>query len=146
MTILEFEQLRDLPDKTLYGDITFSRGRNPDVFEAECRIDNQLGFELILNVKYNDLVPSVVFNFRVTTNGAICRYCVNGASHPDRRTGEQSRTHKHTPESDLCFRQNLPKAKKRDDLSITSFDDVEKVWATIRDEAKIVHQGKVVRT
>ena len=146
MTINEFTALRDLPEKTVLTDLIFSQTINPDIFTSEIRV-NALGAEIVLNATYYDARPSIVFNFRVIGNDAICRYCVNHTEHKDAITKVKVRTHKHTPKNDNCFNgsNNLPYAYTRTDLQITDFSDVAGIWAIICREANIKHLGKVAK-
>lgn len=147
MNIDEFKLLKNLPNKVIEKDLTFTQTVNPDVFKSEEKVINGLGLEVILTATYNDLLPSVVFNFRVIGNGAICRYCVNGTAHKDAITNIPTRNHKHSPKEDRCFipHINLPYARNRTDLSISDFSDIEAIWQTVCIEAKIQHLGKIIK-
>jgi hypothetical protein len=63
VTHLEFENLRDLPDKTIVEDIQFGATgeTSPVLIFENVRVRNSLGLDLRLNGKYNPLVPSLVF-------------------------------------------------------------------------------------
>ena len=145
MIIDEFKRLRDLPNKVISDDLTFAQTASPFIFRFEEKVFNALGYDVILTATYNDSLPSVVFNFRVVGNGAVCRYCVNGAVHKDEITRIPTRTHKHTPKQDRCFNNNLPVAHNRTDLSISDFSDVELIWETVCAEANIEHSGRVIK-
>lgn len=145
MIIDEFKRLRDLPNKVISNDLTFTQTASPFIFRFDEKVFNALGYDVILTATYNDLLPSVVFNFRVVGNGAVCRYCVNGTVHKDEITGIPTRTHKHTPKQDGCFNNNLPVANNRTDLTISNFSDVELIWETVCAEANIQHSGKVIK-
>lgn len=145
MTVDEFEQLRDLPGKVVTGDLEFLKTSNPDVFRCEMVLGSFQGHEVRLTASYYDHIPAVTFNFRVTGFKAVCRYCVNNTAHIDHVTGKKVRTHKHSPESDYCFRNNLPRARERTDLDITDFADVQNIWDVICKDANILHSGKVIK-
>jgi hypothetical protein len=83
VTRREFDELRDLPDKEVIGDISFSAaGETAPLLTFEnVRVQNSLGWDLRLNGKFNPLIPSIVFNFRIRDVGAICRVEVNGTVH-----------------------------------------------------------------
>lgn len=146
MTLDDFKALRDLPQKPVADDMVFAATSNPTIFRSELKI-NLLGFDVVLDATYYDLTPSVVFNFRVIGNGAICRYCVNHTAHKDAASNLPTRTHKHSPRNDNCFngQHNLPFANNRTDLVITDFEDIERIWQTICVEANIAYLGKVVK-
>lgn len=143
MTKDDFDQLRNLPNKIIQNDLEFVQSANPSVFRCEQKIDNNLGYEVILTGTYNELLPSVIFNFRVVGIGAICRYCVNGKLHKDAVTKKLSRTHKHSLKTENCPNNNIPNARERLDLDIKTFSDIEGIWSKICNEAKIQHLGKV---
>lgn len=147
MTVDEFERLRRLPGKIVLGDIEFAAtGANREVYRVDRVIGTFSGIEIRLSGKYNNQIPSLTFNFSLAPKGsAICRYCINEKGHKDRKTGKLARTHKHTPEEEVCFDDNLPIISERLDLKIASFADVSTVWDTICKEANIQHQGKVIQ-
>jgi hypothetical protein len=62
-----FEALRDLPGKTISGDIRFVRraALAPVVVAEGIRIDNTGGVELMLTVSYNERVGSKTINVQV---------------------------------------------------------------------------------
>ena len=134
MTRQEFERLRDLPDKVIYADIHFSATAesSPVLIFDNVRVENSLGLDVRLNGKYNPLLPSVIFNFRILDVGPICRVCVNGNSH------NGSRTHKHSLEKEEDPRVNLPFSMARPDLEGKS---PRAVWDDLCRRAKIKHVG-----
>jgi len=71
------------------------------IFE-EIKVKTLIGYDLRLNGRYNPLVPSLVFNFRILDVGAICRYEVNSTEH------NGSRTHKHAPMEEDDPRRKVP--------------------------------------
>jgi hypothetical protein len=143
MTRNEFEQLRDLPNKTVIGDIAFISTSNPAVLRAECRIDNSLNYDAILNATFNQLLPSLIFNFRIQSVGAICRFCINGVEHQDAITKQYVRNHKHSLQTENCPTLNIPYAVERTDFDITS-QDIRDIWSKICLEANINHQGQII--
>lgn len=146
MTFDEFEQLRDLAGKAISDDLEFvETAPNSDIFRCEQSLGVFAGHEILLTATFHRNIPSVVFNFRKAGFKAIGRYCVNGNLHRDKNTGVLVRTHKHAPESNDCFRKNLPLAYERTDLSIKSFKDVVAVWQSICKDANIHHSGGVIQ-
>lgn len=145
MTVDEFKKLRDLQGKVVGDDLEFIATANPDVYLCDQTLGTFDGHEVKLTATYFKVIPSVVFVFRITGFKAVCRYCVNGKAHRDADTGVKVRTHKHTPHTDDCFRQNLPIARERKDLAISDFKDVIATWLTICKEANIIHSGNVIQ-
>lgn len=134
----EFEELRDLPGKTVDCDIQFGAPTEaaPLLLFDNIPVTNSLGIDLRLHGKYNPLIRSIVFNFRIPQVGPICRLEVNGTMHGG------SRTHKHSLHVEEDPRQNLPtKVKPRPDLERKT---LREVWETLCREAKIVHNGRLV--
>lgn len=137
----EFEELRNLPAKTILDDIVFTPSRtNSNTLSFEgIQVHNSLGVVLLLNGSYTPNIPSVKFNFSVrSAGGPICRVCVNGTVHKP-----VGRTHKHDLRTDACPRKQLPHATARPDLDIDKQTPRE-IWETICREAGIVHEGKFV--
>lgn len=131
----EFNKLRDLPDKCVNGDISFSRMKgygNAYGFD-EVEVLNSADVPLFLNGHINQDSETVVFNFCVKGVGAICRYCVNGQNH--RKVG---RTHKHSVRDVKDARKGLPFAIKRKDLDGLT---PSQIWVKICLEAHITHVG-----
>ena len=145
MIVAEFEQLRALEDKEIIDDLEFTVTANPDIYRCEKNLGTFNGHEVILNATYYDHIPSVTFNFRVKGFKAICRYCINDTGHKDKQTGRLTRTHKHTPETEDCFRNNLPLVTERTEFTIAGFQDVEIIWRSICNEANILHGGKIIK-
>src|SRR5207253_450862 len=120
----EFEELRDLPDKTIVDDIVFTPNRqiSTTLGVEHIQVINSLGLEVLLNASYIPDIPSVKFNFHVTGVGAICRLEVNGAVHKP-----AGRTHKHSVRTDSCVRKHLPFADARPDLDF-KIQTLKQIW------------------
>lgn len=141
----EFEELRDLPNKIIDSDVEFIAQPNGIVFKAECIVHNSLDYELKLHGTYNDNIGSLVFNFsEKNAGGAICRYCINGVSHKDAISNMLTKKHKHSLQTDRCPSLNLPYARERKDLEISSAQDIQGIWERVCDEASIKHFGEIV--
>ncbi len=138
MDRVEFEQLRDLPGKTIPGDIRYLR--RPDASPAltfeGVPVENELGWSVLLNGRYVPATGYFNFNFVVKQVGPICRVCVNGPDHPG--TG---RTHKHDLRVDVDPRRNLPTAVARPDLATLT---PAQVWAALCQAAQINHAGEFI--
>lgn len=137
MNRIEFERLRDLPDKKIKADIKFTlkKETSPNLTFDNIPLQNSLDWDILLNGTYKPNIPSVTFNFVLRGTGPICRLDVNGQVH--RSVG---RTHKHSlqQESDSKPSENLPHADARPDLADKS---VREIWETLCKQAKIIHEG-----
>jgi hypothetical protein len=135
MNRAEFEQLRDLPDKRIEGNIIFSLpgGSKPIHIITPLPVQNALGIDLVLQGSYNAEIRKLTVQFLVRGIGPICRLCINGRLH--RALG---RTHKHDLHDEDDPGKNLPQAVSRTDLS---GPPLETVWRTICKQAKILHNG-----
>lgn len=139
MNRTEFEQLRDLPDKTITGDIEVVQKKHATIHASKAiSVQNNLGIDLQLNVLCHKHIPHFTFNFSVKGVGPICRYDVNGAIH-----GNAGRTHKHALETDRCPERHLPNARPRNDLDIPGIT-IEDVWDVVCKEANLLHQGRII--
>lgn len=105
MTRTEFEQFRDLPGKSIDGDIEFNAKRNHASILASDRIkiNNALGVDALLEIHYNPDADSKVFSIlSAKANGPICRLCVDNGPHPP-----CMHSHKHALATPSCPRNNL---------------------------------------
>ncbi len=136
MTRVEFEQLRDLPDKVIVSDIEFiaSEGSHPNLVFDQVPVENSLGWDVVLNGTFKPEIPAIVFNFVLRGIGPICRVCVNGQIH-----GNAGRTHKHSLQVPEDTRLNLPQAVARPDLE---GKNPAEVWDILCRQAKIEHRGE----
>ena len=136
MNRTEFEALRDLANKSINGDIRFSRRQAmlPAITAEGIAIENDGGVELRLNITFNPTVGSKTFNVHVPGVGPICRLDVDGTAH--RPAG---RSHKHSLTSDRCPDRNLPdNVRDRPDLSGKSLRELFGVFCQL---GQIVHVG-----
>lgn len=133
-----FEALRDLPGKTITGDIRFVRraALTPVLVAEGIRIDNAAGVELMLTVSYNERVGAKTINVHVPGLGPICRLDVDGPAH--RPAG---RSHKHSLHDERCPERNLPDGVvDRPDLAGSTIRQVFDEFCRIAD---IVHVGQL---
>lgn len=135
MTRREFENLRNLPDKKIFSDISFSEpeATSPVLIFENIQVDNSLSLDIRLNGKYNPIVDSLVFNFRVRGVGPICRLEINSTMHSG------SRTHKHALVHEDDPRRNLP-------TNVTPRPELQGklpavIWRILCREARINHVG-----
>ncbi len=105
MTRLEFEALRDLPGKTIVGDIKFVERRPtaPLLVADDLPIENDHGVDARMSLTYKPDIPALSINVQVLGTGPICRMEMNGPRH--RPAG---RHHKHAMQGEECPRRNLP--------------------------------------
>ena len=132
----EFETLRNLPGKRVTLDIEFEsrQATSPNLTFEGVQVENELGYEVVLNGTYKPDIPSVTFNFVLRGTGPICRVDVNGTLH-----GPAGRTHKHDLRNETDPRNNLPDAVARPDLTGRT---VEEIWNTLLTQAGIEHTGR----
>jgi hypothetical protein len=104
MTRTEFEQFRDLRDKTITSDISFSEKRNhPSILTTpRLPIVNSLDVRAELEIHYNPDEDSKIFVVLLAGEGPICRLCVDGGPH-----GLCESSHKHGLITPDCPRENL---------------------------------------
>ena len=136
MNRASFEMLRDLPGKTIEGDIRFiaRQAARPLLTTEELRITNSPGVDVRLNITHNPQIGSTTFNVHVPGLGPICRLDVDGQVH--RPCG---RTHKHSLQSEQCPDRNLPDGViDRPDLSSRP---VEVLFTAFCEMARITHDG-----
>ncbi len=138
MNRMEFEQLRDLADKSITAEIAFrtSKDTSPNLTFNEVIVKNSQGWEVVLNGTYKPDIPSVTFNFVVRGVGPICRLDVNGTVHK-----EAGRTHKHDLLMDEDSRKNLPTAVARKELEGKT---AREIWEILCKQANITHIGAFI--
>jgi hypothetical protein len=133
-----FEELRDLPNKIISQDIVFQplRETSPNLTFEGIKVDNSLGWEVLLNGTYKPGQPAICFNFVAKGVGAFCRIEVNNTIH-----GDAGRTHKHDLKGPDCPRQGLRRAVARPDLEGKSPTEV---WRILCRQANITHTGQFI--
>lgn len=138
MNRTEFEQLRDLPGKTIPGDIRYLRraDASPALTFEGVPVENELGWPVLLNGRYVPATGYFNFNFVLKQVGPICRVCVNGPEHPG-----AGRTHKHDLRDEADPRRNLPIAVARPDLAPLT---PAQVWVNVCEAALINHAGAFI--
>lgn len=110
-----FEALRDLPDKRIEQNISFTQRRPtaPLLIAEDVRIASSANVDLRLSIMHNPDVGSTTFNVHVPGTGPICRLDIDGPPH--RPCG---RSHKHSLKTERCPDRNLPEGVvDRPDLS-----------------------------
>lgn len=73
MNRIEFEQLRDLPGKVVKEAIEFKAVTHvsPNLIFEKVPVENDLGWEVLLNGTYKPHLPGVTYNFGNSL--AVCR-------------------------------------------------------------------------
>lgn len=135
----EFENLRDLPDKTIEGDVklTIKRQTSPWLSADDIRVSNSLNIDVRLTIQYNPEIGSKTFNAYLPGVGPICRLDLDGAPH--RPCG---RTHKHSLQTEKCPDRNLSSAViDRADLSGL---DLRSAFQAFCKMAGIEHRGTLI--
>lgn len=135
MNRVEFEQLRDLADKKIEGNVVFTnpKGAKPVRVITPIAVSNSLGIDLLLQGSYNPEINKLTIQFFVRGVGAICRFCINGRAHRD-----LGRTHKHDLRTEDDPVKNIPNAVARPDLADLR---ASQLWKTICEQARITHEG-----
>lgn len=135
MNRAEFEQLRDLPDKRIEGNVTFSLKKNARPIHTldQIAVQNSLGIDLVLQGSYNPEINKLSIQFFVRGVGPICRLCVNGREHQG-----HGRTHKHDLRHEDDPGRNIPRVVGRPDLAGKS---PHEAWSTLCEQAHITHSG-----
>lgn len=139
MDRVQFERLRDLDGKVIQVDIRLleREEHRPFLSADEIRIENTLGHEAKLNIRYNPRRGSTTFNVCVTGIGPICRLDVNGTVH-----GKCGRTHKHFLLTPLCPENSLHDGvEARSELEGQS---VKALFTTFCTMARIRHDGNFI--
>jgi hypothetical protein len=141
VTRTEFEQFRDLPEKSIEVDITFSVKKNhPSLLSAErIPIQNALGLEAKLEIHYNPELDAKVFTIHVAeANGPICRLCVDNGPHPP-----CMHSHKHALWTPGCPRNGLKlNVEDKPELDGMPIADVFNVFCRL---TNIQHHGRFCR-
>ena len=132
----EFERLRDLPGKTIEGDILLSRiaTRGPYLESEKTLIVNSHEVEAFAIVRWNKETDSKTVNVFVSGVGPICRLDVDGRVH-----APAGRHHKHSLRTPSCPEGNLGRdIQPRDDLAGRTIQQVFTEFCRI---AGIIHRG-----
>ena len=133
----QFEALRDLGEKTIAGDIRFSRpsALAPLLVAEGIRVSHAGSVQLIMTIKYNPEAGSKSINLLVPVLGPFCRLDVDGP--PPRPAG---RSHKHALHTERCPARNLPiDVSDRPELAGRS---VREVFDAFCEMAGITHHGE----
>lgn len=144
MTPQEFAALRDLPNKKITGDVAFrerKKSNDPVRYntQSEAKIENSLGYRLVLVATYYPDEPALTFNVHMgSSKSTICRLDINARLH--RKAG---RTHKHEPKEEADIPANLPFAYARPDYEGMG-EDPKAAWVKFCQEAKITHEGHLL--
>ena len=133
----EFETLRDLPGKVIRGDIRLTEKRNlsPLMTAENICVENSLGYDLRLTIKYNKETGTKNFNVDCSGVGAICRLDVDDNPHHP-----AGRSHKHSLRTPQCPERNLPHVQDRAQDAGSSLSTLFQRFCTM---AHISHEGSL---
>jgi hypothetical protein len=131
----EFESLRDLPNKTIEGDIVFTQPRDtPIVFvAAKIPIISTASVRAYLDIRYVTETDYCCFNVTIEGTGQVCRLEHNANNH-----GKAGRDHKHSLQTEECPMRNLPHA---DDFAGLQDKTPKEIFKIFCKAASINHQG-----
>ena len=118
----DFEALRDLPGKTIVGDIrlTQKQATQPLITADHISIQNDQGVLILMNINYNPETGTKGINVTLAGEGPICRLDVDGSNH-----GNSGRSHKHSVQDENSVRRSLREGVvARPDLSGMSLRQV----------------------
>jgi hypothetical protein len=142
MNRLEFEALRDLPDKVIRDSIRLTQklASRPLLTAEKIPIENTAGYPLVMNIHFNPETDYKGINVTLSGEGPICRLDVDGTNH-----GAAGRSHKHSVQDEQSIRRNLRDGViPRKDLSGKSLSDVVCDFferAQIRFEGELEYEG-----
>lgn len=133
----DFERLRDLPGKTIRGDIRLRQSRNmKTVYECDKIAIEGTDVDLRMNIRHNIESGYTTINVVAAGQGPVCRVDVDGPVHHG-----AGRSHKHSLREAPCPGMNLPHAEPRHDLNGRSPAEVLKDFC---ERARIDFQGVLV--
>jgi len=131
----EFESLRDLPNKTIEGDIVFTQPRDTALVfvAAKIPIVSTATVKAYLDIRYITITDYCSFNVTIEGTGQVCRLEHNAKDH--RGAG---RDHKHSLQTEDCPLRDLPHAQSFDGLNNKTVKEVFKIFCKA---AHINHRG-----
>jgi hypothetical protein len=132
----EFEKLRDLPGKSIEGDIALSPPMAGAAYLESEKIPilNSEDVPAFVVVRWNPQTDSKTVNVAVRGVGPICRLDVDGRIHEP-----AGRHHKHSLRSAACPEENLKRdLQRRDDLAGAT---IQQVFAEFCRIAGVEHVG-----
>jgi hypothetical protein len=132
----QFDKLRDLPGKLIFGPVNFSKKQaTQPLLHADLDIQNNLGVPLKMNINFNPETGAKTINVVHVGGGPICRLDVDGAEHQD-----QGRSHKHDVQDDDSVRRRLAYGvTPRPEMSGKPLRDI---FNTFCEQANITFEGE----
>lgn len=135
----EFTRLRDLPGKSIDGDIVLQRTRETaPLLCATVRINNASGADAKLRIEWNEQTNAKTLNVWVAGTGPICRLEVDSKPHKP-----HGRSHKHSLQQPDCPHPSINLSRhieNRDDLQGHT---IHEVFTDFCQKAHILHKGKI---
>ncbi len=131
----EFESLRDLPNKTIEGDIVFTQPRDAALVftAAKIPIISTVSVKAYLDIRYINVTDYCCFNVTIEGTGQVCRLEHNAKNH-----GKAGRDHKHSLQTEQCPMRDLPHAQDFAGLEGKTPKEVFKIFCKA---ANINHRG-----
>ena len=139
MDRIEFERLRDLPDKFIEGDIVLQRSKDTSpLLSIVVPIENSAGVNATLRLELNEKTGTKTINVVVSGVGAICRLEVDGRPHKD-----YSGSHKHSLKLPDCTHPSINLGRQLEERSDLSGKDIKEVFTDFCKKANITHRGSL---
>lgn len=133
----EFERLRDLPNKSINGDIVLQRNRDDAPhLTAIVDIENSAGVEAKLKILYNEETDAKTFNVWIVGNGPICRLDVDARPHKP-----CGRNHKHSLKQPDCSHSSVNLSRDVVDRPDLGGKTIEEVFTIFCSQSNITHNG-----
>ena len=134
MNRVEFEKLRDLPQKVINEDIYFTTSKQNSVFKSNrLVVTNAANAKVFIDIKYNPDTGYFCLNTCVEGIGAICRLERNSHEH-----GNAGRDHKHSLQKPNCPDNNLPHAEAFPNLQGKNVEQMFRMFCKV---ASITYNG-----
>ncbi|MGB4057419.1 MAG: hypothetical protein WBK77_04985 [Alphaproteobacteria bacterium] len=133
----EFEKLRDLPGKTINGDILLQSSKESSpLLSTTVSIMNNAGIEAKLRIELNEMTESKTLNVWIPGIGAICRLEVDAKPHKP-----YGRSHKHSLELEDCPLPHINLSRNIIDRSDLTGKSIKEVFIDFCQKANIEHLG-----
>ncbi len=137
MDRLEFERLRDLPNKSIEGDIVLQRSRDEAPhLTAIVDIQNSAGADAKLKIFLNEETGAKTFNVWIVGVGAICRLDVDSRSHKP-----CGRNHKHSLQQHDCPHPSVNLGRNVADRPELAGKTIQEAFTIFCTQSNITHNG-----
>lgn len=139
MNRLQFERLRELPDKAIRDDVVLEPHQHTyPVYRAEdVLIENSLDWDVRMTITYNPKTLGKSINVHVVGIGPICRLEIDNKPHDD-----VGRSHKHSLATESCPEEQLHRrVTDRTDLKGKT---IKEGFEILCEMANISHNGEFI--